>query len=65
MNAPEKKTLGYWEVTAIGIGGMVGGGNGKHPALNKLARPAKSCSVNTFRQNAHQRDSLHHPARSA
>lgn len=26
MNAPEKKTLGYWEVTAIGIGGMVGGG---------------------------------------
>lgn len=26
MNNPEKKTLGYWEATAIGIGGMVGGG---------------------------------------
>lgn len=23
MNMPEKKTLGYWAVTAIGIGGMV------------------------------------------
>ena len=26
MSETEKKTLGYWEVTAIGIGGMVGGG---------------------------------------
>jgi amino acid transporter len=26
MSSPRKKNLGYWEVTAIGIGGMVGGG---------------------------------------
>lgn len=26
MSASPKKTLGYWEVTAIGVGGMVGGG---------------------------------------
>jgi len=26
MNAAEAKKLGYWEVTALGIGGMVGGG---------------------------------------
>ncbi len=26
MRKPTKETLGYWEVTAIGIGGMVGGG---------------------------------------
>jgi amino acid transporter len=26
MSKSTKETLGYWEVTAIGIGGMVGGG---------------------------------------
>ena len=26
MSTSEKKKLGYWEVTAIGVGGMVGGG---------------------------------------
>jgi amino acid transporter len=26
MNDPEARKIGYWEVTAIGIGGMVGGG---------------------------------------
>ncbi len=26
MSKSTKGTLGYWEVTAIGIGGMVGGG---------------------------------------
>ena len=26
MSRSRKKNLGYWEVTAIGIGGMVGGG---------------------------------------
>jgi len=26
MSKSKKETLGYWEVTAIGIGGMVGGG---------------------------------------
>ena len=26
MNQAESGTVGYWEATAIGIGGMVGGG---------------------------------------
>jgi amino acid transporter len=26
MSGSGKKSLGYWEVTALGIGGMVGGG---------------------------------------
>ncbi len=26
MNGAEKRKLGYWEVTSIGVGGMVGGG---------------------------------------
>jgi amino acid transporter len=26
MNSPEKNKVGYWEATAIGVGGMVGGG---------------------------------------
>ena len=26
MTKSRKESLGYWEVTAIGVGGMVGGG---------------------------------------
>jgi amino acid transporter len=26
VNAPDTQKVGYWEATAIGVGGMVGGG---------------------------------------